>query len=201
MLEYDSSMINENFIFLAAFINILGGISYLIDVLKGKAIPNRVTWLLWALAPGLAFAAQVKQGVGLTAVFTFTTFFLPLLVFIASYVNKQSVWKLSKVDYVCGALSLIGLMVWLITGEGNIAIIAAILADGFAAIPTLIKSYHEPHTENWIGYAAGAIGAFITLLTIETFTFENTAFAGYIFLMTTTLVFLIGIRPLQKHKH
>lgn len=53
-------MLNENFVILGAVIFAIGSLSYLIDTLKGKVKPNRVTFFLWALAPLIAFAAEVK---------------------------------------------------------------------------------------------------------------------------------------------
>lgn len=40
-------MIDEKFIFVAVVLNLAGGLSYLIDTLKGKVKPNKVSWLLW----------------------------------------------------------------------------------------------------------------------------------------------------------
>jgi hypothetical protein len=55
-------MLDSHFVILGAILNVIGGLSYLIDTIKGKAKPNRVTWFLWALAPLIAFTAELKQG-------------------------------------------------------------------------------------------------------------------------------------------
>ncbi|MEK9178462.1 MAG: hypothetical protein AAB801_01630, partial [Patescibacteria group bacterium] len=65
-------MLNENFVYVGLFIASLGNIVYLIQTLRGKVQPNRVTWFLWALAPLIAFAAQIKQGVGVQSLLTFS---------------------------------------------------------------------------------------------------------------------------------
>jgi hypothetical protein len=80
-------MINQNFVILGAIIATIGSLSYLIDTIKGKVKPNRVSFLLWSLAPLIAFVAELKQGVGLQALMTFVVGFLPLTIFIASYFN------------------------------------------------------------------------------------------------------------------
>ena len=99
-------MINENFVFLGLALSILGGLSYLIDTLKGKTKPNRVTWFFWAAAPLIAFVAEIQQGVGIQSLLTFIVGFNPLLIFIASFVNKKAYWELRKVDYFCGLLAV-----------------------------------------------------------------------------------------------
>jgi len=54
-------MINQNFVILGAIIATAGGLSYLIDTLKGKVKPNRVSYLLWSIAPLIAFFAEINQ--------------------------------------------------------------------------------------------------------------------------------------------
>lgn len=64
-------MIGERWIILGVTLNFLGAIGYLVDTVKGKTKPKRVTWFMWALAPLVAFFAEIKQGVGLQSLMTF----------------------------------------------------------------------------------------------------------------------------------
>ncbi|MBI2028865.1 hypothetical protein HYT02_00410 [Candidatus Gottesmanbacteria bacterium] len=191
-------MLNPNFVYLGILISLSGSISYIIDTLKGKTKPNKVTWFMWALAPLIAFSAQVHQGVGKEALLSFIVGFNPLLVFIASFVNKNAYWKITRLDLFYGGLSILGLILWYITKIGNIAILFAILSDGLAAVPTVIKAYHFPETENYKIFLAGAIAALITLLTIKVWNFENYAFSLYIFFICAILFILIKFKPGKK---
>lgn len=184
-------MIDERFVIVGVIINFFGGLSYLIDTIKGKVKPNKVSWLLWAIAPLIAFTAEIKQGVGLTSLMTFTVGFIPLCVFIASFFNKKSEWKLKKFDLFCGLLSLVGLLLWWITKVDNVAIIFSILADGTAAMPTVIKSYLEPESEDYKVYLASVISAGLTLLTIKEWKFAHYSFPIYIFTICLFLTILI----------
>lgn len=187
-------MINPNFVFVGVGLQFVGGLSYLVDTVKGKIKPNKVSWLLWSIAPLIAFFAEINQGVGIQALTTFIVGFVPLLVFIASFVNKQAEWRLTRFDIVCGALSLMGLALWLITRVGNVAILFSIVADGLAAIPTIIKSYNEPETENDLVYLFGVVNAAIGLLVIETWNFQHYAFPLYLLILCSILVLLIRFR-------
>ena len=110
-------MINVNWVYLGSAIGALGTAVYLRDTLRGTTKPNRVTWLLWAIAPLLASAVELNEGVGLRVLPTFMVGFMPLLVFAASFHNPTSVWKIRRIDYACGAMSVIGTVVWLVTRE------------------------------------------------------------------------------------
>ncbi len=187
-------MIDERFIYLGVAINFFGTLSYLKSTLQGKTKPNKVTWFLWGLAPLVAFAAQLSQGVGLISLMTFMVGFGPVLIFLASFVNKKSEWKITKFDIYCGTLSILGLLLWGITREGNVAIFFAILADGLAAVPTLIKSYHFPETENLDSYLAAGISAFIAFLTIKNWNFENFAFPIWTIFLCSVFVLIIKLK-------
>jgi len=99
-------MLNENFVVLGVLLQFIGGLSYLIDTIKGKIQPNKVSWFMWCIAPLVAFAAEISQGVGILSLTTFITGFVPLLVFSASFLNKKAEWKITKFDLLCGVLSL-----------------------------------------------------------------------------------------------
>lgn len=192
-------MIDERFTILGLLLGLIGTYSYVKDTIQGKTKPNRVSWFMWALAPLIAFAAQIQKGVGLTSLMTFSVGFSPLLVFLASFVNKKSEWKLEKLDIVCGVSSFAGLILWAFSREPNVAIFFSILADLLASIPTVIKSYRFPETENYKIFLFGLINSGIALLTIKQWNFETASFPIYIFGITTLLVYLIAIHPQRKN--
>ena len=184
-------MLNVHFVIVGAVLNLIGSSSYTFQTLKGKTRPNRVTWFLWALAPLVAFSAEIGQGVGLRSLMTFMVGFGPLMVLIASFINRKAVWKITRLDIVCGFLSLVALIAWKITGVGDVAIALSIVADFLAATPTLIKSYKEPGSEHYAIYLMGAISGVITLLTIKQWNFAQYGFPLYIVLVCIALVALI----------
>lgn len=191
-------MLDPKFVLVGAAINLIGSSKYVIDTLRNKTKPNRVTWTLWALAPLIAFAAQIQQGVGLRALMTFMVGFGPLMVLIASFVNRKATWKLTTFDYACGALSLVGLGLWAVTRVGNVAILFSIVADLLAAVPTLVKSFYEPESESALVFLNGSISAGITLLTIDDWNFATYAFPIYIFVICIVLFALIDLKIGKK---
>ncbi len=172
----------------------VGSVAYLIDTVRGRVKPNRVSFLLWSIAPFIAFAAQIKQGVGLESVMTFSTGFMPLMTFAASFVNKKAEWKVTTFDLVCGFLSVVGLALWWVTKVGNVAILFSILADGLAAVPTIVKSYQYPDTELAWPWLATSLGVVLTLFTLSEITFTNSGFIIYILLVDTLIFVLVHFR-------
>jgi hypothetical protein len=187
-------MISEKFVILGACFNLVGSSAYALSTVRGHTRPNRVSWFVWSLAAFVAFSAQLSQHVGLRSLMTFMVGFGPLMIFLASFVNKKSYWKITRFDLVCGALSLFALVLWRITGVGNVAIALSIGADVLATVPTLKKSYEHPSTEHAWPFLTGFISAFITLLTIQDWSFATSAFAVYILLCSISIFTLVQFR-------
>lgn len=187
-------MINPNFVIIGVILQTIGSWSYLVDTIKGKVKPNKVSWLLWSIAPLIAFVAMIKQGVGITALATFIVGFVPLIIFIVSFFNKKAEWKISRLDIFCGFLSVLGLVLWLITKVGNVAIFFSIMADGLAAVPTIVKSYHYPETENSTIFLFGVLNSVIALLALSEWNFQSYGFPIYLLLVNVILVGLIKFK-------
>jgi hypothetical protein len=187
------------FVIIGAAINSIGAIGYIVNTIKGKVKPNRVSFLMWSLAPFIAFAAQITEGAGFESMMTFTTGLFPFLIFLSSYANKHSVWKTTSFDIWCGVLSIAGVIGWQILKDGDIAIMFSIIADAIAAIPTMRKAYYYPETEYTWSWIAGIIGILLTILTIDRLTFTNSGFLTSIVITNFIIITIIILRRRNIH--
>ena len=192
-------MLPEYFAIIGAIIGSLGGCYYLYETIVGNAQPNRITWLLWGIFPMVIFVAQRAQGVEGLSWASFVAGFTPLLVVAASFFNKNAYWKSEPRDYYLMAAAVIGIILWAITDNPNLALLFSLLADMLAGIPTLIKSYRHPHSESWIAYAISALGFGMSFLSVQTYNFENAAFVAYVFVLNTALAVLASRG--KRHEH
>jgi len=175
---------------IGAIIGSLGGFYYLYATLAGKAQPNRVTWLLWGIFPMVIFAAQRAQGVQGLSWASFVAGFTPLLVVAASFFNEKAYWKTTALDLGLMAAAVIGIILWAVTDNPNLALLFSLLADMLASLPTLIKAWRHPASESWKAYAISTFGFGISLLSEQTYNFENTAFVAYVFILNGALAVL-----------
>ncbi len=185
-------------VFLGAAVQLVGIFLYIKETLAGDTKPNRITWLMWAVAPLIATAAAIADGVTWAVIPVFMAGFGPLLILAASFVNRNSYWKLETFDYFCGACSVLALVFWWLTQEPNIAIIFAIASDGFAAIPTLIKSWKYPETETTHAYTAGLFSALTSFAAIKTWSFSSYAFPAYLVIVTISIIIVLYRRKIFK---
>ena len=185
-------MIDQNWIYLGTALNLIGSLIYVLSVLRGKTRPNRVTWFILSFAPMIAFSSMMSQGVEFRqSLMTLTVGVSPLLILISTFFAKQPVWKIERFDLICGGLSILGLVAWLITGQGNTAIVFSILADGLAFLPTLVKAYKQPDSESPYLFIFGMINGAIALAIIQHGDFKHVAFPAYLFVADTAAVLLI----------
>jgi hypothetical protein len=191
-------MLPEYFAIIGAVIASGGGLYYLYETIRGKAKPNRVTWLLWGILPMITFVAQRVQGVEGLSWPSFVAGFTPFLVVAASFLNRKAYWKTKPLDYALMGAAIIGIILWIVTKEPNLAILFTLLADLLASIPTIIKSLKHPETESWVAYAISTVGFGIAVLSIHAFNFQNSAFVIYLFTVQALLT-VLTIRAPLKH--
>ncbi|MGH2908622.1 MAG: hypothetical protein ACRDK8_04925 [Solirubrobacteraceae bacterium] len=186
-------MIDPHFVFLGMALSLAGSAGYCRAMIQGRARPNRVTWALWALAPLVAFAAELSEGVGLPSVLTLSVGVGPLGVFLCSFAVRTGRWRIGPVDIACGVLSLCAIALWAISGRGTTAIALSIAADALAGVPTVRKAIIAPDTEHPLPYLAGMANATITLFTIRHWSFSTAGFPVYI-LGIATILFALARR-------
>jgi hypothetical protein len=176
---------------IGAVINFVACLSYVRAILKGEAAPNRVTWLLWALVPLIAGAAQWRAGVGISTLVVLSVGAGPACVVLASFVRQTGSWSLGPFDYLCGACSLAALALWAITGDPVTAIVLSILADAAAALPTLRKAWLAPATEDRRAYLISLVGMTSGIFSVQEATFAAYAFNAYLVAVSGLLVLIL----------
>jgi len=186
-------MIPAYFSYLCILFGFAGSFYYIKDIFRGKAKPNRVSWIFWTIAPFVGVYVGYKSGVNVPLLIsTFTAGFIPFLILIATFFSKDSYWQTTKFDILCGVVSFIAIIIWIITKNGAVSITFAVLADLFASIPTVIKSWKYSETENIAPFSFGILNQIITFLIITNFSYLNLAFPIYLILIN--IIIILGIK-------
>ncbi len=180
-------------VILSSLVSLSGGISYIRGISKGDTKPNLVTWFMWTLAPLIGVGAAISAHADLWGlVRIFLAGFIPLLVFMfALFANSGSYWKLTVFDFLCGACSLIALIIWLAIDKPVIAVLFAAIGDAFAGLPTMIKAWKHPETENGMTYVAAAISVLLVLPSIKIWNIENSSFQIYLLVVNVVLIYSV----------
>ena len=182
----------HSLVIISTLLMLWGGYSYFRDTLAGRTRPNRVSWFLWALAPLVSLGAAFSADADIWAsVRVLVGGVVPAVVFLGSFVNKKSYWRLTRFDWFCGGLSLTALCFWQLTGSPLIAVLLATAANTFASIPTFIKAWNFPETETRLIFINSFLSAVLIIPAIPVWNIANSAFQ--IGLMLTTGAMLLAV--------
>ncbi len=187
-------------VILSSLIIILGISAYIRDTISGRTKPNRVSWLLWGVLPIIAtFAALDANADFWATIRVFLAGFLPLLVFLASFLNKNSYWKLTKFDLICGIFAVLAMTVWLIVDSPRLAILLSIIGEVFATLPTIRKAWKFPDSETGITYVTSMLSVLLVLPAIPVWNIENAGFQLYLLLANVILTTSIYRKSLRNY--
>jgi hypothetical protein len=154
----------------------------------------------------IAFAVQLREGVGAQAFTTLALGISPLIIFVVTVVKNNRKIRFTPSDIVCGTLAGIGIALWLLTDNPGLALVCSILGDFFSAIPTLIKSFKQPETEHAAPYFLSFISMVLTICTIREWNIVHYGFTLYILVINLVFVVMIwgdlgaGWRAKQKKR-
>lgn len=191
-------MISPYFNLLAPVFSLLASYFYIKSILKGETIPNKMGWFIWIIAPFVSFIIMIQHGGGWSALSVCMSWFVPLLVFIASFWNKKSYWKVSFLDILCLISALASIYLWIVAKDIYTATVFSIIADGFGFIPTIVKTWGAPETERPWPYLAGFVNALLSLLSLHQYNFYLYGFPFYVMLGNLILILIIYRKLLFK---
>ncbi len=177
----------EFLVFVAAFATVLAALVYIRSMFRGQTKPNRVTWFMWSVAPFIAAAAAISNHVGWAAVPVLLSGVSPLLIFVASFFSKKAYWRLVWLDYVCGLLSGLALVLWYLTKSPDLAIVFAMVSDAAAAVPTIMKAWRNPETESVWPYVVGLFSPLTSFVVATAWGFSELAFPAYLVAINAVL--------------
>lgn len=178
-------------IFVGAAVTLVFNIPYAWATVTGRVRPNKVSWLLWSIAPAIGFFAALSKGWTWGQFPVLISFSSTALIFLCSFINRKAYWAIGRFDFICGVVSLLTLIVWAMTKNPNLAIALAIVADILASVPTLVKSWQYPETESWEPFAAGVFNAATSFFAMSIWNFTSLAFPIYLMVINGLLAIIV----------
>ena len=170
-------------------------IFYTLSILRGESKPHRTTRFVVLTITFLSFAALLAQHNTVAIFLAGVSCVQSILIF--SLCIKYGMGGWAKTDIICLIIAGIGILVWKLTNNPMMGLLASILADFVGYIPALIKTYKFPETETWIFYILDVFAATFTILAIRNFTYQETSYPIYILAINLLMVVFI-LRPKIK---
>ncbi|HOR01808.1 MAG TPA: hypothetical protein PKZ92_00940 [Candidatus Woesebacteria bacterium] len=179
------------FIFLVISV-IIGFITPIIgirSVLKGGFKPQRMTRFLIFVISLLFVGTLLAQGDRNGVFIAIAQLIGSLIIFILSI--KKGMGGTEKFDFFILFMVILSLIIWKTTNNPTLGLIMSIVTDLMSFLPSLIKTWKYPETEEWKFYMSDTLASFFSILSIKLYSLANLAFPIYIFLINTATVLII----------
>lgn len=176
----------------AAFISFCNMLYYFRNVFLGKTNPHIYTWLIWGLVGGVVAVGQIVGGAGagviLLLMATFNCFAIATLAFFKGKTH------ITKSDIICLVVCFIAMALWPITKIPLLSIVIVTFVDLVGYIPTIRKSYNNPHEENLFSFAIFILTVTLALLALENYTMLTMLYLLAMNVANTGMVILLVVR-------
>ncbi len=137
----------KTFLILAATaLSLVGTIDYILSIIRGKTKPHRTTRIVLFIVSSANLIGAIAADAALGTMVLSVLFFARSLI-LALLSLKKGVGGTSRLDISCGVIAVLGVVAWLVTGNGIAALAFAVIADAVAYIPAIVKTWKMPNSE------------------------------------------------------
>ncbi len=163
-------------VIIASLLAIFGNIPYIKDVWKGKITPHPFTWFLWSIVSLVTFFGAWQKGAGLGAIPIFVSEIFTFIIFLLSLKNasKNSFKDIDKQDFIFLMIALLGLVPWYFTKDPTISVVIVVIIDLIAFVPTLMKTYKNPKSENPVLFGSNVVRHILIMFSLDTYNIATT---------------------------
>lgn len=189
----------EIFTLISAALILIAAPPYVIDTLRGKTKPERVTWFIFSVLGLIAFVSQLSLGASWSLVFSGLDTLASILVFSLSL--KYGVGGYTKLDIFALIIAFIGVFIAIVAKEPIISLLGVIIADFSGMALTIKKTYLKPKSETTIFWLLVGTASLFGALSAGKMSFGILLYPVYLMVVcySVPLVQLIGsMRPTSK---
>jgi hypothetical protein len=169
---------------LAGIIGIGGYIPYIISIFRGATKPNRATWIIWTIVGGLLAFSYMAEGDQNSIWLPLGYFVGPL--FVACLSMKYGYAQWTRLDTFCIVAALISIIPWVLSKDATATLFINLAIDMTGALPTIIKTYQEPETEDFNSWLIFFVANTLQLFAISMWNFAA-VYPVYLFLLAGTI--------------
>lgn len=180
------------FAVVAGCLSILSFLPYISDIIKNKTHPNLVTWATWTSVALINFIAAAHNHIPHSAILSGAVALGDGVIVVLSI--RKGVKKYIWFDFLCQSIAVIGVLIWILTDNPNIAVALSMLVVLVGALPTWRHAWIKPYEETWEGFAIGIVAGILTLLSLQNHTFVAVAFPVSLVINCSVVVYIIVSR-------
>lgn len=173
---------------IAGILAVLGYIPYLYSILAGKTKPNRATWFIWTIVGGLLAFSYIAESHSGSIWLPLAYFMCPLITAILSLRYGYAEW--TRLDTFCITAALLSIIPWVFADSATTTLMINLVIDSIGAVPTLVKTYREPETEDFTAWLIFFMANTLQLFAINLWSLAE-LYPVYLFFLAGSMVVFI----------
>jgi hypothetical protein len=185
----------EAFGIAALLLSVGANIPYALEIIKGQAQPQRISWFIWTVLGGVYFFSTIFES-GAT-LFTIGELIGPVTIFLLSL--KFGVGGRDRRNQISLMVALLALGLLFVHDGVLVSLILALIVDAIAISITVRKVLLDRDSESKAFWALGAVAAFFAILSLEQFVIAGLLYPVYA-LSVSAYIFLISEKNELKPK-
>lgn len=168
-------------------------IPYIHDIVKAKTEPHVYTWFIWSITHLIAALAILEGNGGLFAAFSVASGgILSFTIFLMSL--RHGTRNITTFDTATLIIAILAVLVWWKLDHPEWAIIIVAFIDILGFLPTVRKTWIDPHSESTIAWTLYAFGNIAALLAITSYSIMTSFYIVAMIVASTSLVIAIVLR-------
>jgi hypothetical protein len=179
------------FALISTWLLLIGIVPLWRDIIKGRTIPHPFTTWIWVIlvAFNLFVLIQSQEYLG----------FIPNLLSFVTLFAETAIWiifirriNMNWFDGLCLSLAIGAILYFLITRNTLHTVIATVIIDGLAFLPTYKKWWLQPWTETSWNYFIGGLAQLFVILSLSDMTNPETyLYWGFVLVVDMIFVLLL----------
>lgn len=167
---------------------LFSAVVYIRSIYQGISIPQRMTRFLMLVITGVMTVSLWAEGDTSGVWLAFVSFMQALFVWALSF--RYGMGGRNRLDFICLTMCFVGIGVWLWSGEALLGLLASIIADLAACMPSLHKTVRLPHTESLMYYALDTVAG-VLIIAAGPYDWRAVLFPAYIAAINLAFVVII----------
>jgi len=177
---------------LAGILQLVAGLPYIRDILRGSTTPQRSTWTIWTTLSFVVLASQWASGATWSLALTIGQVLSCGAIFVLAL--RRGVGGVSTIEIALLGIAALGIVGWQIADDPVVATCSVVVADLIGVALMLPKTYREPDSETVSTFAIGVVSTLCALIAVNSTDASLWIYPIYILIADSAVVAVIWFR-------
>jgi hypothetical protein len=186
-------MYTELAVVVGVVLAIVGNVGYFRSVWRREISPHPVTWFVGSIVSAVTFFGAVVKGggIGVWPILASEIFTILIFLFSLRLALHTGFKNVRKIDLVFLLICILGIIPWYLTNDPTISVITVVVIDVISFIPTILKTWHKPLSENPLLYLCNASRHIIILFTLASINIATSLHSFTMIIINTMMIAVI----------